>query len=163
MELRQLTENDGEFMLAMLNDPEFLRFVGDRQVRSVEQAVEYLRDGILRSYAEHGFGMYLCQRKRDGAAMGICGLVKRERLPDYDLGYGLLAPYVGHGYAKEAGQAIVAQARELRLPRVLGIVQPDNVVSIGLLETLGFRYQRSEPATIDDCELRILSLELQGG
>ena len=162
MVLRPLTEDDGEFMLALLNDPGFLRFVGDRQVRTVDAAVEYLCQGILRSYTDYGFGMYLCQRSEDGAAMGICGLVKREWLPDFDLGYGLLRPYVGKGYAKEAGLAIVEQARQLGLPRVLAIVQPDNAVSIGLLQALGFAYLRTEPANVDDCELKVYALDMTG-
>lgn len=159
MGLRKLTEADGEFMLALLNDPGFLQFVGDRGVRTLGEAVDYLRNGILSSYAEFGYGMYLCQRRSDGAAMGICGLVKRDYLADFDLGYGLLESYGGQGYAKEAGLAILEQARELRLPRLLAIVQSDNLVSIGLLKRLGFSYQRTQPATADDCELLVYGID----
>jgi len=163
MNLRELTADDSEFMLALLNDPGFLQFVGDRGVRDLGQAVEYLRHGILQSYADHGFGMYLCERRSDGAAMGVCGLVKREYLPDFDLGYGLLEAYTGQGYAKEAGRAILNQASALRLPRLLAIVQPDNPVSIGLLKRIGFSYQRTQPATADDCELMVFGIEIGAG
>lgn len=162
MHLRRLDSGDAAFMLALLNDPGFLRFVGDRQVRSEAQAVEYLQRGILRSYAEHGFGMYLCERREDGAAMGICGLVKRDSLPDFDLGYALLAPFAGHGYALEAAAAIVRQASQLQLPRILAIVQPDNARSIRLLEKLGFAERDLQPASEDDCELWVYSRRLDG-
>lgn len=160
MHLRHLQPGDGAFMLALLNDPGFLRYVGDRQVRSEAQAVEYLRQGILRSYADYGFGMYLCERREDGAAMGICGLVKRDSLPDFDLGYALLAPFAGQGYALEAAQAIIAQAAQLRVPRILAIVQPDNARSIRLLEKLGFAERYLQPATEDDCALWVYSLSI---
>ncbi len=160
MHLRRLQPSDGAFMLALLNDPGFLRFVGDREVRSEAQAVDYLQRGILRSYAEHGFGMYLCERRDDGAPMGICGLVKRDSLPDFDLGYALLAPFAGHGYALEAAAAIVAEASQRQLPRILAIVQPDNARSIRLLEKLGFADRYLQPATEDDCALWVYSLSI---
>ena len=136
-------DDDAALMLALLNDPGFIRHIADRGVRTLDQASAYLRDGALRSYAEHGFGMYAVRRKDTGALIGNCGLVRREGLDGPDLGYALLPMHVGQGFAHEAAQAVIADAAtRLRLGRLQAIVNPDNVASIGLLQKLGFEFDK---------------------
>lgn len=136
--LRQLTSDDGEVMLAVLNDPGFLRYIGDRGVRTLDDARAYIRNRMIASYEQHGFGMYLVVRRSDGEPVGICGLVKRDGLDDVDLGYALLSAHCGQGYARESAGAVLALARDaFGLKRVVAIVQPDNGDSIRLLENLG--------------------------
>ena len=136
--LRQLTPDDAEVMLALLNDSGFLRYIGDRGVRTLDDARGYIRDRIISTYEQHGFGMYLVVRRSDGEPVGICGLVKRDALEDVDLGYALLSEYRGSGYARESAQAVLALAHDaFGLKRVVAIVQPDNADSIRLLENLG--------------------------
>ncbi|MBD9477947.1 GNAT family N-acetyltransferase [Pseudoxanthomonas sp. PXM02] len=134
---------DTALMLALLNDPAFIRHIADRGVRTLDQARDYLRNGALRSYAQHGFGMYAIRRKDTGALIGNCGLVSREGLDGPDLGYALLPAYAGQGFAVEAARAVIADAgSRLGIVRLHAIVNPDNVASIGLLQKLGFEFDR---------------------
>jgi len=134
---------DAALMLALLNDPGFIRHIADRGVRTLEQARDYLRNGALRSYAQHGFGMYAIRRRDTGILIGNCGLVSRDGLDGPDLGYALLPAHAGQGFAYEAARAVIADARDrLGIARLHAIVNPDNVASIGLLQKLGFEFDR---------------------
>jgi ribosomal-protein-alanine N-acetyltransferase len=134
---------DVALMLALLNDAAFIRHIADRGVRTLDQARDYLRDGALRNYAQHGFGMYAIQRRDTGELIGNCGLVSREGLEGPDLGYALLPAHVGQGFAHEAARAVIADAAgRLGILCVRAIVNPDNTASIGLLRKLGFEFDR---------------------
>ena len=140
LRLRELVEGDAGFMLELLNQPDFLRFIGDRGVRDLEQARSYLREGPIASYARHGMGMYVVEPREGGAPIGLCGLVVREGLPGPDIGFAFLPQHYGQGYAFEAASATLEHARTvLALPRVLAIVSPGNARSIALLRRLGLR------------------------
>lgn len=135
-------DHDAAGMLALLNDPGFIRFIADRGVRSLEQARQYIADGALVSYAEHGYGMFALERLADGAWMGNVGLIKRAALPCTDIGYALLPRYAGQGYAREAATALLGHARRAYgLDRICAIVDPANQRSIHLLEHLGLEPQ----------------------
>lgn len=156
--LRRQTLDDAGFILALVNDPAWLRYIGDRGVRTHEQARVYIQEGAHKMYDQHGFGLYLMERKGDHTPVGICGLVKRDTLDDVDLGFALAGAYRGKGYAREAAAATVAYAREdLGLHRIVAIVSPDNTASLRLLEGLGFSFER----TIDHptgAKVRLLAL-----
>lgn len=144
LQLRLLRDDhvDAAPMLELLNDPGFVRFIGDRGVRTLEQAQAYVRAGTLASYAQHGYGMYAIERRSDGAWLGNAGLVRRSGLPSTDVGYALLQRYAGHGYAAEAVKAVVTYAREtLGLESLCAIVCHDNARSIALLHKLGMQDQ----------------------
>lgn len=132
-------ERDAADMLSLLNDPGFLRFIGDRHVRSVEQAREYIATRVLPAYALHGYGMYAVERTADGAWLGNAGLVRRDGLPGPDIGYALLSGYVGQGFASEAARAVAAHARQLGLDDLYGITDPDNLASGVILRGLGMQ------------------------
>lgn len=154
--LRQLTEADAAFMLALLNDPAFVRFIGDRGVRTLDEARGYFAGGALASYARNGFGLYLVERKPEGTPVGICGLVRRDGLGDVDLGYAFLPAFRGQGYAFEAAAAVLAHGRQaLGLPRIVAIVSPDNERSIRLLERLGMRFERMVRLPGDSEEIKL--------
>lgn len=137
--LRRMTTGDGDFMLRLLNDDAFIRNIGDRGVRTHEQAVEHLQSAPMASYARHGHGMYLVTRSEDGAAIGVCGLVRRDALPHPDLGYAFLPEFTGQGYAIEAARAVLQFAHDsLGFATILAIVMPGNARSIRLLDKLGF-------------------------
>lgn len=140
--LRRLSEDHAGFILRLLNEPSFLRHVGDKGVRSEDDARRYLRDGPMASYARHGFGPYLVERKDDGAPVGMCGLLRRETLSDPDLGFAFLPEFWSRGYATEAAAAVLAYGREtLGLGRIVAITSPDNDGSIRVLQKLGFVYE----------------------
>lgn len=156
LEMRHLTLDDADFMFRLVNEPSWLRFIGDRGVRNVDDAREYLRKGALASYAQHGFGLYLTQLKGTSQPIGICGLVKRDTLPDVDVGFALLPQFAGKGYAAEAATAVMAHAREqFGLQRVVAITNPDNRASIGVLEKIGLRFERLIRPVADGDELAL--------
>ena len=151
LRIEELTEDDAGFTLSLLNDPAFIEHIGDRNVRDVEQARQYLLAGPLLSYREHGFGMYALRLKDSGELVGMCGLVKRPSLEDVDIGYALLPQFRGAGYAMEAAQRIKHWAlEELGLRRLVAIVSPHNRASRQLLEQLGMRHEGMVTLAGDD-------------
>ena len=141
--LRPVTFDDAPFLLELLNDPDWLRFIGDKGVRSLEGARRYIETGPLESYAKNGFGLLLVELRAGRAPVGLCGLVRRDTLPGPDLGYAFLPAFRRSGYAREAAAAVLRFARETaRLERLLAITNPDNERSIRVLEALGFGFER---------------------
>lgn len=138
--LRHAHDGDAEFFLELLNDPSFIQNIGDRGVRTPEEARRYIQDRLVASYERHGFGMYVVERKEAPGPIGICGLVRRDSLPDADIGFAFLPRYWSKGYALESASAIMAHGRNvLGLPRILAVVNPSNQGSIRVLEKLGLR------------------------
>jgi RimJ/RimL family protein N-acetyltransferase len=144
LRLRPFTLEDASFIVVLLNSPGWLAFIGDRGVRTDEDARRYLAAGPIASYAQHhGLGLYRVARREDDAPVGMCGLLRRDTLPDVDVGFALLPEHCGCGYASEAAEAVIAHGRAaFGLRRVAGITKPDNVASIRVLEKLGLRFQR---------------------
>ena len=154
LSLRWLTPDDATFIRRLVNEPSWLRFIGDRGVRDDDDARRYLEKGPLALYAAMGFGLYLVETREGGRPMGLCGFVKRDTLPDVDLGFAFLPEFWGQGYACEAAAATMAFGRRaLALSRVVAIVAPDNTASIRLLERVGFRFERRVRLTSDAEEL----------
>lgn len=140
LRLRHAELKDAPAMLLLVNEPEFLQNIGDKQVRDLEQAEQYLLNGAIASYQQHGFGLYLVERLSDNATLGLCGLVQHDYLQHPDVGYALFRQYSGQGYTSEAALAVVAYARDtLGLNKLCGIVAPDNLASKRILEKTGMR------------------------
>ena len=138
--LREFTHEDDAFVLRLLNEPSWLRFIGDRGVRTLPDARRYLDDGPRRSYARNGFGLWCVVPKGGDAPVGMCGLIRRDTLPDVDLGFAFLPEAWGRGYARESAAAVLDHARDvLGLGRVLAITDPENAASIRVLERVGMR------------------------
>lgn len=141
--IRPITLDDAPFILTLLNEPSFLRYIGDKQVRTVEDARQYILNGPVASYERHGFGLYLMELRESQTPIGMCGILKREELPDPDIGFALLPDFWNMGLAFEAATAVLDDARQrLKLARILAITSLDNEASINLLERLGFRFER---------------------
>jgi len=142
--LSHLTIDDAAFVLALLNSPGWLRFVGDRNVKSIEEAERYLENRLLKGYRDFGFGHYRVALKNDNTPIGICGLVKREALEDVDIGFAFLPEYEGRGYAFEASLAVMEYAKTtLGLKRLVAITVAYNDRSIRLLERLGLEREKT--------------------
>ncbi|GAB3955609.1 GNAT family N-acetyltransferase [Spirosoma harenae] len=142
--LQKFTVDDAPFMLELLNTPAWLTFIGDRGVRTISDARQYILDGSIRSYNQHGFGPYLVRLKADGQPIGMCGLFKRDTLDDMDIGFAYLPEHIGKGYGLEAATVVMTYARDvLGATRIVGIVDPKNVASIRLLEKLGLTFERT--------------------
>lgn len=139
--LRQLTVNDTGFIINLLNSPGWLQFIGDRNVKTEEQAKDYLLNGPIRSYKENGFGLYLVALKHNLSPIGLCGLLKRDYLQNPDIGFALLPDEMGKGYGFEMAAATLHYAKDaLKIPGIMAVTMPANKASINLLERLGLKY-----------------------
>lgn len=138
--LRTATPDDAPFYLALLNDPDFIAHIADRKLRTVDAARQALVDGPIAMQEARGHAMYVVALK-DGTPIGMSGLIKRDALPEVDIGYAFLAAHRGHGYAYEAAYAVLQHARALGFERIMAITSPDNIASIRLLEKCGLRFQ----------------------
>ena len=144
LDLSLLTPEDAVFVLELVNEPDWLRYIGDRGVHTLEDARGYIRNGPMNMYARLGFALHRVALKSNGESIGICGLIKRDALPDVDLGFAFLERFRGQGYAWEAASATLAYAKDtLGLKRVVAITTPDNTSSVQLLEKLGFRFEQT--------------------
>jgi RimJ/RimL family protein N-acetyltransferase len=158
--LRWLTPDDAPFMLRLLNEPSFHRFIGDRGIRTVAQAQQYLEEGPVTSYRDNGYGLYLVSSRElemdeAGQPMGICGLVRRPTLEHADIGFAFVPEFWRKGYALEAAMAVMKHAAELELDPVLAITSLDNERSIALLDKLGFAFDRTLRLAPEDDEVRL--------
>jgi RimJ/RimL family protein N-acetyltransferase len=160
LSLRWFSRDDAALMLAVWNDPAFVRFVGDRGIRTIDEARDALHRGILAMYRDHGYGPYRVATRDDDVPMGICGLFLRDYLDDPDIGFGLLPEFCRSGYAYEASLAVLDEARTtLGLDRVTAIVSPENGASIGLIEKLGMSFAERMRAPGEDHDVLLYAIE----
>jgi RimJ/RimL family protein N-acetyltransferase len=160
LRLRHATTADREFALALVNDPDFVRNIGDRGVRTPADAERYLQDGPLASYEKFGFGMYIVELKDSHTPIGFCGFVRRDWLPDVDIGFAFLPQYRSQGYALESASAVKAYGRNvLGLRRIVAIVSPGNADSIRLLERLGLRFESTVRPVNEDADIQLFAAE----
>lgn len=161
LRLRRITVDDADLMLAVWNDPAFLRNVGDRGVRTEEQARKGIEAGALQLYAKYGYGPYAIEMRSGRERIGICGLFKRDNLDDPDIGFALLPEFCRQGYAEEAAQAVVDHARDdLAIGTLTAIVSPDNAASIRLIERLGLHFRRMITMPGDEQAICLYSMAL---
>jgi RimJ/RimL family protein N-acetyltransferase len=154
--LRELVLNDAPFILQLVNEASFMRFIGDKGVRTLADARDYIDKGPRDSYRRFGFGLYLTSLRDSGIAVGICGLVKRETLADVDVGFAFLPQHRSKGYATESAAAVLAHARQaLRLDRVVAITSLDNHASVAVLEKIGLVFERRVKLCADGPELKL--------
>lgn len=141
--LKTFDTGDAAFIYVLLNTPSWLQFIGDRNIRSLEDAKNYLENGPLESYKKNGFGLWKVELKGSHIPIGMCGLIKREGLEFADIGFALLPEYAGNGYAYEVASATMHYAKgELNIPDIVAITSEDNLHSIRLLNKLGLFYNR---------------------
>ena len=140
--LEQFTTDDAAFMLELLNSPGFIKYIGDRNVRTVAEAAKYLENSALKSYNDFGYGVWKVSLK-DKIPVGLCGLINRETLDDIDLGFAFLPKYERLGYGYEAAIACLDYARSvLKLNRIVAFTSLENIPSQNLLVKLGFTFER---------------------
>ena len=157
--LRHAALDDAAFVLRLLNEPSFLRFIADRGVRTLDGAAKYIAERFVASYERNGFGLWVVERKDSPGAIGISGLVKRDALPDPDIGFAFLPEFWSRGYAYESAAAVKQYALDvLALPRLLAITNPDNAGSIRIVEKLGFEFVRMTALSAGAPDVRLFEL-----
>jgi RimJ/RimL family protein N-acetyltransferase len=159
--LRTVEPADAPFYLELVNDPDFLAHIGDRGIRTLDAARAHIENGPMRMQAALGHAIWLVALKDSGTPVGMCGLIKRDTLPEVDLGYAFLPVWRGRGYAFEAARATLDHARDaLGMARLLAITSPDNIASGALLEKLGLRFDKIVHLTPEDQGTRLYTMQL---
>ena len=149
--ISRLDESDYSFILELVNSPSWLKYIGNRNIKTKSAAKKYITDGPVKSYSEYDFGLYKLTLKESGKDIGVCGLIKREELDLPDLGYALLEGFHGYGYVTESAELMLHRARKNhKMDKLLAIVSKRNVKSIAVLEKLGFVYQHNRSSKIDE-------------
>jgi ribosomal-protein-alanine N-acetyltransferase len=159
--LRRVTVEDGEFILELLNDPSWLRFIGDKGVRTLDAARDYISKTLVAMYERLGFGLYLTELKDGGVPAGLCGLIKRDSLQDVDIGFAFLPAFRGKGYGYESASAVMEYGkRAFGLKRLAAITSPDNDDSARLLGRLGFRFEGRVKLSGDGSEVSLFTSDI---
>ncbi|MGI9173639.1 MAG: GNAT family N-acetyltransferase [Chthoniobacterales bacterium] len=141
--MRPVMLADAALILALMNDPTFVRYVADRGLRTPEDAANYIAEKMLPGLEKFGFGIFVVERKEAGIPIGTCGLLHRDFMADVDIGWAFLPEFRGQGYAFEAATAVLAYGRqELGLKRIVAMTSPEHERSIHLIEKLGLRFER---------------------
>jgi RimJ/RimL family protein N-acetyltransferase len=158
LSLRRLSSDDAPFYFGLVNEPSWLKYIGDKGVRSVEDAREAIRKGPVDMHDRLGFSLLLVELREGRVPIGICGLIKRDSLEDVDIGFAFLPAFWGMGYAVESASAVMAHAKNVvGLKRIVAITSPDNDSSIRLLEKIGLKYQRTLRLTDGAAETKLFA------
>ncbi|HCG6649070.1 TPA: GNAT family N-acetyltransferase [Vibrio parahaemolyticus] len=159
--LRLVSVDDAPFILELYNHPDFYRFVGDKQMRTDYEAARYIKENMLRMEEKKGVSLLVVEDKQTKQPLGICGLVKRDTLNTYDIGYGFLPSAYGQGFAIEAAKAVIEYAKQaMQLSQLVAITNNDNIRSISLLKKLGFEFERVEQQYDNGRTLELYTLQL---
>ena len=152
--LRWLDVKDAPFILELVNDPAWIQFIGDKGIRNLEDAKNYILNGPVDMYNKMGFGLYLVERKEDLTPLGMCGLIKRDSLEDVDIGFAFLEKFRSKGYGYESAAAVIEYGvQKLGLKRIVAITSIDNVASGTLLEKVGLRFEKIISDSGEDLKL----------
>jgi len=161
LRLRTLLVEDADFILRLLNEPSFIQNIGDKGVRTRDDARSYILNGPIASYEKFGFGLWLVEIKESGESIGMCGLLKRDALEHVDIGYALVPEFWSRGYALESASAVLEHAGStLGLKRVVAITNPDNQSSIRVLEKIGFRFEKMVRLSENTPEIKLFGRDL---
>ncbi|MCJ8164955.1 GNAT family N-acetyltransferase [Pontibacter sp. E15-1] len=159
--LRPTSYEDAAFIFELLNTPQWLQFIGDRNVRSVEDAKGYIKNKLMSQLGRLGYGNYTVIRKADGAKLGTCGLHDREGLDGIDIGFAFLPQFAGQGYAFEAASKIKSAASDcFGIKQIYAITAKENTASQRLLEKLGLVYTKLVRLPSDDEDLMLYQQSL---
>ena len=161
LSLRRLTLDDAELMLAIWNDPAFIRFVGDRGIRTLDVARLALEEGALKLYSDYGYGPFRVALIADDTPIGVCGLFRREGLDEPDIGFSILPQHWRKGYAYEAASAVVQHAKtDIQLERLTAVVSTENAASVALIEKLGLQFERMQRLPGDNDDVAVYGMQL---
>ncbi|MEO6590091.1 MAG: GNAT family N-acetyltransferase [Pyrinomonadaceae bacterium] len=156
--LREVVESDDEFIFDLVNQPSFIKYIGNRGIDTLEKSRQAIKDRYRSSYAEFGYGLYAVELKKTGEPIGFCGFVRRESLPEADIGFAFLPQFEKKGFAFESASAVMNYGQEkLKLSKVLAITTQNNESSIKLLNKLGFKFERLIKMPDDETELNLFS------
>lgn len=159
--IRLLSVADNDFILRLYNCDSFMQYIGDKSLRTLTDATRFIEEGPMQMYADHGVGLYRVELATDATALGVCGLLKRDTMEDVDLGFAFFPEFEGCGYALESAQAVLQDAGvRLGLKCVVAFTSDDNYRCIGLLDRLGFHFEKALLLENDQAAMKLFSVYL---
>jgi len=159
--ISKFTIADAPFFLELVNTPHWIKYIGDRNIKTIREAEQRIINGHIKSYETHGFGFYKLNLKENNNPIGTCGLIKRDTLEHVDIGFAFLPEYESKGYGFESSKAILKIAKdEFKLETILAITLLTNQPSINLLEKLGLSFQKKVKPFDDNEELLLFAKNL---
>jgi RimJ/RimL family protein N-acetyltransferase len=153
LNLREAKLSDNQFIYDLLNTPKWLKYIGDRGIKTLKNAEDYINDKLINSYKTNGFGLYVFELKDLNIPIGLCGFIKRDYLDSEDIGFALLPEYERKGYTYEAAIAVLKYGENnFGFKKVYAITSKDNIASQELLKKLGFTFKSfiTEPSTKEE-------------
>jgi len=158
--LREFNLDDASFIVELLNSPNWKKYIGDKNVNSLDDAAKYIQNSLLKSYKENGFGLSRVELRGEGTPIGMCGLIKRETLDGIDISFAFLPEYARKGYGFESAVAMLEYGKSvLKLKRMAAITVGYNLASIGLLKKLGLKFEKMIMIPNDDEELMLFGID----
>jgi len=153
---------DAPFYLELVNTPNWIKYIGDRGIKNLEDARTKIQESIITSYDTNGYGAYKLQLLTENLkTIGSCGLYKRDYLDDPDIGFAMLPDYEGQGFGYESSFEILKLAKDkFSLKRIGAITLPENQASVGLLKKLGLNYEKTIVPFDDDEELWLFAKQI---
>lgn len=158
LRIRKHILSDALFIFELLNSRGWIENIGERNVKSIEDAETYLNDKIISEYESIGYSMYAIELLSTGKIIGQCGVMKRPYLEHPDIGYALLEPHWNKAYASEACRGLVVFAKEvLQIEKLMGFVDKNNKASARILEKVGMQFVKDFYLENDDTKLSLYS------
>ncbi len=156
--LSKINKKDAPFLYQLMNDPDWILNIGDRQINKLEDAEKFIANRFIKSYKKNGFGFYILRLIDDDNPIGICGLIKRDGLDHVDIGYALMPKFRGNGYAFEATKVVYAYGvNHFKLDKIVAIVNPGNKKSEQILEKLGLQFEKMITLPNETKEIQLFS------
>lgn len=156
--LSKINKKDAPFLYQLMNDPDWILNIGDRQINNLEDAEKFIANRFIKSYKENEFGFYILRLIEDDNPIGICGLIKRDGLDNVDIGYALIPEFRGNGYAFEAAKVVYAYGvNHFKLDKIVAIVNPGNKKSAQILEKLGLQFEKMITLPNETKEIQLFS------
>jgi [ribosomal protein S5]-alanine N-acetyltransferase len=138
LELKKLRISDAEFILTLLNTASWIKFIGERDVKSKEDAIAY-----IKKINSNPLTTYWVIKIKDGLkSIGLITLIQRAYLFHKDLGFALLPAYNGQNYAFESSQLLLQNLKSNSDDTIIqAVTLSNNDLSIKLLNRLGFKFE----------------------
>ncbi len=160
LKLQVVLPDDAEFLFKLMNTQKWYDFIGDRGIKTVDDARQYIMNKMHPKLSEKGFVNHLMIDKTTNKIVGTCSLHDRDGVDGMDIGYALLPEFEGKGYASEGAQAMISLAFNVhQQKRISAITSDDNKQSYGLLEKLGFTQNGYIKLPNSDESIRLYILE----
>jgi [ribosomal protein S5]-alanine N-acetyltransferase len=139
LNIKPISLEDQEFILNLVNSEGWLKNIGDRNIKNLEDVSKYI-DKIL---SHESYFYNVVELKATHEKIGIITFLYRATQKYPDFGFAFLPEFENKGFAFEASKIYLNEIfRNSTLDKIIGITMPSNKKSIKLLKKLGFEFEK---------------------